>query len=151
VLFRSVAVVVACPAAFAADEKPKKDDQSKKDLKALEGTWKLVSQTKDGTQADKDKLEGMSVTIKGDKWEVKKDDTVLLSGTVTLDASKKPKAADWKVTSDGALKDKTALAIYKVEKDKFHHCYGETRPEKFESGEGSKVTYDVFERVKKKE
>src|SRR5262245_36959244 len=116
----ALTVVVAGAVAFAAD-----DDQSKKDLQSLQGKWKLVSQTKDGKGTGKDEIEGLTVTIKGDKWEVKKGDKTLLSGTVKLDASKTPKSADWTITSDGGLKDKTAAAIYKIDKDKFHHCYGE--------------------------
>ena len=61
-----------------------------------------------------------------------------------------PKAADWKITSEGDLKDKTALGIYDVDKDTWKHCFGfDKRPEKFESKEGSKVTNAVLKRVKK--
>jgi uncharacterized protein (TIGR03067 family) len=141
----ALAILAAGAVAFAAD-----DDQAKKDLKSLEGTWKIVSQTKNGKETEKDKLDGLIVTIKGDKWEVKRDDKVVLAGTVKLVESKKHKAADWTVTSDGDLKDHTVQGIFKVEKDKLHHCYGEKRPEAFESKEDSQVTYAVFERVKKK-
>jgi len=142
-LVLALAVVVACPVAFAAD-----DDQAKKDLKALQGTWKLVKSTQNGKEKDKDEIAGLTVVIKDDKWEVKKDGTTFLSGTVKLDTSKKPKAADWTVKE---LEDKVAPAIYKVDKDSFHNCYhGDTRPEKFESKEDSKVVYDVYERVKEK-
>jgi uncharacterized protein (TIGR03067 family) len=146
-----VAVVIACPAAFAEDEKPKKDDQNKKDLKALQGTWKLVKQVRNGKETDKDQIAGFTVTVKGDKWEAAKDDVVFLSGTGKLDPSKDPKAADWTITTENELKGKVALAIYKVDKDSFHNCYSlDERPKKFESKEDSQVTYDVYERVKEK-
>lgn len=135
-------------AAFAED---KKDDATKADLKALAGTWKYESLTDKGKEVDKEKLAEMVVTITAEgKWDVKTGDTVLLQGTVKLDASKKPKQADWTITSEGELKDKKAVAIYEVEKDTFKHCYTlENRPEKFESKEGTAVIYAVFKRVKK--
>jgi uncharacterized protein (TIGR03067 family) len=78
-----------------------------------------------------------------------KDDTVLLEGTGKLDPSKKPKAADWTITSEGDLKDRVALGIYDVTKDTWKHCFAlDNRPEQFESKEGSKVTYAVLKRVK---
>jgi uncharacterized protein (TIGR03067 family) len=96
-------------------------------------------------------LEGIKLTVTAEgKWVLKKDDTVILEGTGKLDPSKKPKAADWTITSEGGLKDKVALGIYDVTKDTWKHCFAmEKRPEKFASEEGSKVTYAVLKRVKK--
>ena len=127
--------------AFAKD-----DDQAKKDLKALEGTWQYASQV----EADKEKIKAVTVTITAEgKWEAKHEGKVFLEGTVKIDPSKKPKAADWKITTEGDLKDKTALGIYDVDKDTFKHCFSlDKRPEKFESKEGSKVTNAVLKRVK---
>ena len=46
-------------------------------------------------------------------------------------------------------KEVTALAIYEVDGDTFKHCFSvEKRPERFESKEGSGVTYAVYKRVK---
>lgn len=139
-------VALAATAAFAAD-----DDRVKKDLKALTGTWQYTSQVEDGKDTEKEKLEGIKVTITAEgKWELKKDDKVLLEGTVKIDPSKKPRAADWKITTEGELKDRSALGIYDVDKDTFKHCFGfDKRPEKFESKEGSKVTNAVLKRMKK--
>src|SRR4051794_25426955 len=136
----------ACAVASAKD-----DDQAKKDLKALEGTWRYVSQTEDGKEADKEKVKAVTVTVTADgKWEAKYDGKTFLEGTVKLDPSKKPKAADWTITTEGDLKDKTALGIYDVDKDTWKHCFSfDKRPEKFESKEGSKVTNAVLERMKK--
>ena len=101
------------------------DDQAKKDLKALAGTWEYMSQTDDGKETDKEKLKGITLTVTAEgKWELKKDDTVILEGTVKLDPSKKPKAADWTITTEGDLKGKVALGIYDVDKDTWKHCFG---------------------------
>ena len=142
----ALAALTAAAAATAKD-----DGQAKKDLQALAGTWEYASQVEDGKETEKDMLKGVTVTITAEgKWEVKKDGTVFLEGTMKLDPSKKPKAADWTITTEGDLKGKTALGIYDVDKDTWKHCFGfDKRPEKFESKEGSKVTNAVLKRVKK--
>jgi uncharacterized protein (TIGR03067 family) len=143
----ALVALTATAVAFAADD----DAQAKKDLKALEGTWEYVSQVSDGKEVEKEKLEGIRLTVTAEgKWQLKKDDKVLLEGTGKLDPSKKPKAADWTITTEGDLKDKVALGIYDVTKDTWKHCFAtEKRPEKFGSEEGSKVTNAVLKRVKK--
>ncbi len=142
----ALVALAATAVAYAAD-----DGAVKKDMKALAGTWRYVSQTENGKEADKEKVKAVTVTITAEgKWEAKHEGKVFLEGTVKIDPSKKPKAADWKITTEGALKDKTALGIYDVEKGTFKHCFAlEKRPGKFESKEGSKVTNAVLERVKK--
>jgi uncharacterized protein (TIGR03067 family) len=133
-------------AAFAAD-----DAQVKKDLKALEGTWQYTSQVENGKETEKENLKAVTVTVTAEgKWEAKHEGKVFLEGTVKLDPSKKPKAADWAITTEGDLKGKTALGIYDVDRETWKHCFGfDKRPEKFESKEGSKVTNAVLKRVKK--
>ena len=141
----ALAALAATAAAFAND-----DDQAKKDLKALAGTWEYVSQVEDGKETGKDRLKGVTVTVAADgKWALKQGDTVILEGTAKLDPAKKPKAADWTITTEGDLKGKTALGIYDVDRDTWKHCFGfDKRPEKFESKEGSKATDAVLKRAK---
>jgi uncharacterized protein (TIGR03067 family) len=142
----ALVAATATAVAFAAD-----DAQVKKDLKALEGTWQYTSQVDNGKETEKEKLKAVTVTITADgKWEAKQEGKVFLEGTVRIDPSKKPKAADWKITTEGDLKGKSALGIYDVDKDTWKHCFSfDKRPEKFESEEGSKVTNAVLKRVKK--
>jgi uncharacterized protein (TIGR03067 family) len=142
----TLAALTAAAVATAKD-----DDQTKKDLKPLVGTWEHVSQVQDGKETEKDQLKGVTVTVTAEgKWELKKDDTLILEGTVKLDPSKKPKAADWTITTEGDLKGKTALGIYDVDGDTWKHCFSfDKRPEKFDSKEGSMVTNAVLKRVKK--
>jgi uncharacterized protein (TIGR03067 family) len=117
--------------ALAALASAKDDDQVKKGMKALAGTWQYTSQTDNGKEADKEKLKAVTLTITADgKWEAKHEGTVFLEGTVKIDPAKKPKTADWTIATEG--------------------CFAlEKRPEKFESKEGSKVTNAVLARVKK--
>ena len=142
-----LALVAVAAAAVASAE----DDQAKEDLKPLVGTWEYVSQVEDGKETDKEMLKGVTVTITAEgKWEVKHEGKTFLEGTAKLDPSKKPKAADWTITTEGGLKDKAALGIYQVDRDTWKHCFSfEKRPEKFESKEGSKITNAVLKRVKK--
>lgn len=130
---------------FAADERVQKD------LKLFEGTWQYTSQDADGKETDKEMLKAVTITVAADgKWEVKHEGKTFLEGTAKLDPAKKPKAADWTITTEGDLKGKTALGIYDVDKDTWKHCFAfDKRPEKFESKEGSKVTNAVLKRVKK--
>ena len=141
----ALAALAATAAAFADDE------QAKKDLKALEGTWQYTFQEEDGKETEKEKLKAVTVTVTADgKWEAKHEGKTFLEGTVKLDPSKKPKAADWTITTEGDLKGKSALGIYDVDRDTWKHCFGfDKRPETFESKEGSKVTNAVLKRVKK--
>jgi uncharacterized protein (TIGR03067 family) len=142
----ALALLAATAAAFAGD-----DGQAKKDLQALEGTWQYTSQEEDGKETDREKLKAVTVTVTAEgKWAAKHEGKTFLEGTVKLDPSKKPKAADWTITTEGDLKGKTALGIYDVDQDTWKHCFGfDRRPERFESKEGSKVTNAVLKRVKK--
>jgi len=122
-------------------------DDTEKDLKKLAGTWEPVSTTEDGKDKSADELKGEKVVIdeKGN-WEVFKDGNSLLKGSVKLDPSKKPKAADWSV--EGA--DIVAKGIYELDGDKFKHCFSlMERPTEFGSKEGSGITNIVFKKAKK--
>ena len=57
----ALAALAATAAAFAGD-----DDQAKKDLKALEGTWQYTSQEENGKETEKEKLKAVTVTVTAD-------------------------------------------------------------------------------------
>ena len=122
-------------------------DDAAKDLKKFVGTWQEVSNISDGKERPADDVKGSTVVIDASgKWEALKDGTVYLKGSVKLDPSKKPRAADW--TVEGF--DKPVLGIYEVDGDTWKHCFAiGKRPTEFGSKEGSGVTYIVLKRVKK--
>ena len=122
-------------------------DDTEKELKKLVGTWETISQKEDGKDKSVDDTKGSTVTIdSAGKWEALKDGTVFLKGTVKLDTTKKPLAADW--TIEGF--DMVAKGIVEVDGDTFKHCFSlKERPTEFGSKEGSSVVYIVFKRVKK--
>jgi uncharacterized protein (TIGR03067 family) len=122
-------------------------DDAEKDLMKLVGTWQEVSNISDGKERAEADVKSSTVVIDASgKWEALKDGTVYLKGSVKLDPSKKPRAAEW--TVEGF--DKPVLGIYDVDGDTWKHCFAmDKRPTEFGSKEGSGVTYIVLKRVKK--
>jgi uncharacterized protein (TIGR03067 family) len=134
----------------AADEK---DDAVKKDLAALAGTWVPVSVEIDGRKLGDEELKGVAVTYGASgKISVRRGDKVIGEGTFKIDPGKKPKAIDYKQTSEGEDKGKTALGIYEVEGDTLKLCTvpeGKERPAEFSSKPGSGHYLRVYKREKK--
>jgi uncharacterized protein (TIGR03067 family) len=122
-------------------------DEAERDLKKLVGTWEEVSHTANGKDKTSDEVKGTTVVIDASgKWEAFKDGTSLLKGTVKLDPSKKPRAADWAIEGS----DMVAKGIYDVTEDTWKHCFSlKERPTEFGSKEGSEVYYIVLKRAKK--
>ena len=125
-------------------------DDAEKDLKKLVGTWQEVSHIShisDGKERPAADVKSATVVIDASgKWEALKDGTMYLKGSVKIDASKSPRAADWKIDDP----DMTALGIYQVDGDTWKHCFAmDKRPTEFGSKDGSGVTYIVLKRVKK--
>jgi uncharacterized protein (TIGR03067 family) len=136
----ALAFAFAVTGALAADE-------AANDLKKFVGTWQEDSNTVDGKARPAEDVKGSTVVIAADgKWEALKDGAVYLKGSVKLDPSKSPRAADW--TVEGF--DKPALGIYEIDGDTWKHCFHfDKRPTEFGSKEGSGVVYIVLKRVKK--
>jgi uncharacterized protein (TIGR03067 family) len=106
-----------------------------------------VSNTTDGKDRPAEDVKGSTVVIdaKGN-WQALKDGSVYLKGSVKLDPSKSPRAADW--TVEGF--DQPVLGIYAVDGDTWKHCFAVSkRPTEFASKEGTGVSYIVLKRVKK--
>ena len=139
-LLLSLAVVLAAAGLAAGDD-------AETDLKKLTGTWEEVSHTADGKAKPADEVKGTTVVIDtAGKWEVFRDGTSQLKGTVKLDPAQKPKAADWAIEGT----DMVARGIYEVDGDTWKHCFSlAARPTEFGSKEGSGVYYIVLKRVKK--
>jgi uncharacterized protein (TIGR03067 family) len=136
-----LAVVLLTGLAMAGDTK---DDKAK-----LQGTWKAeVEGKKAEFKFDKDNFTGTFSEGEGKTFVVK--------GTVTLDAKKKPKEMDIKIT-DFPVKElvgKTIPCIYDVDGDTLKWCAGDpdkgARPKEFpaKEGEGKDGIYLVLKRAK---
>jgi uncharacterized protein (TIGR03067 family) len=148
---RHFALIVAAAALVAADDK---NDDNKKELKKLEGSWKLVREETAGSLLPEDIRKENSLLIEDDKiyWVmgVKKYRTANL---VKLDPKADPKTIDIEYTL-GSFKDQKWVGIYKLDGDKLEICWAEPksekRPQKFATkpGIGNGHIYSKYERVK---
>jgi uncharacterized protein (TIGR03067 family) len=130
-------VTVLAVVLLVAADKPK-DDAGKKDLDKLQGTWSYVSFEINGQKMPADELKRMSITYEGNKWTVKQDDKVVVSGTQKLDPTKKPHQADSLIV-EGEGKGTTMLGIYELKGDTMKACFdpsGKERPTSFTPKEG---------------
>jgi uncharacterized protein (TIGR03067 family) len=130
-------------------------DSFKKELKALEGNWRLTRFESKGRVRPANLIIGDRYVIEEDKlqsyWgDTNKGDAATI---VKIDGKANPKTIDVTHTY-GSSRGKTQLGIYKIEKDKFEVAWGEPgatkRPTKFTSkpGVGSAHEYRVYEREK---
>ena len=97
-------------------------DQAKKDLQRLQGTWIMVALEVDGKLVGEDKLKDTTLVIKGNKYITRVREREIET-TFTLDPSKKPKAIDM-VFADGDKKDKVLKGIYEIDGDTLRICRG---------------------------
>src|SRR5437868_308419 len=94
-------------------------DDAKKDLAALKGTWGITSAEKDGKDVT-DKA--VTLTFDGSKVIVKKDAKILFEGSYKIDPAKKPKTIDVVQESEGDAKGKTIPGIYILDGDSLKIC-----------------------------
>jgi uncharacterized protein (TIGR03067 family) len=128
------------------------DNEVKKELERLQGTWNLVGRELDGKMASEDDiklLEGKLV-ITGDKatYTARGDDAREV--TIKIDPTAQPRAIEWTITK-GPAKGEKVLAIYKIEGDRLTVCSGtsERRPKQFATKAGSPFVIIVWQKQKK--
>lgn len=123
-------------------------DEAKKALDQLQGTWKLVSATRDGKDMPEETVKTFKSAINRDKLTIARDGKTVEEGKLNLDPTKTPKVIDI-VFGDGS---KTALGIYELDGDTFKVCYSKPagdRPKEFSAKEGSGQTLSIWRREKK--
>jgi uncharacterized protein (TIGR03067 family) len=111
------------------------------DRQALEGTWTCAAATIDGSPLAADTAKLLKLTLTADRFKTQRGEQVLFDSTYTIDPTKEPKQIDM-IGTEGDLKGKPALGIYKLDGDKLTLCYtmpGNERPAKFESAAKSGV------------
>jgi uncharacterized protein (TIGR03067 family) len=151
--FGWIAFIVAAGLMVAADDAKKKkeglDEASKADLKKLQGEWVAIAMEENGEKRPEDGLKKVKLTLKGDQWTFQREDD-MLSGTIKLDATKKPKNSDATVEGSGD----TVLGIYEIDGDTWKLCYsnpGGERPTDFTAKADSGRTLIVMKRGAKKD
>jgi uncharacterized protein (TIGR03067 family) len=125
------------------------DDAAKKDLERFQGNWSLISAERDGKKTPEEEAKKIKLTIQGNKFVLRKDGVVVSEGTMTLDASKKPKAVTETITA-GPNKGKMFSAVYEIDDDQHRISFaatGKERPTAFSSSNGQLL--QVWRRDKK--
>jgi uncharacterized protein (TIGR03067 family) len=140
-----------CVLAVATFTTARAEEDAKKELKALQGTWKVVAAEQDGDPLDR--IVGGTLTIKDNNFTIKTAGGTELKGDLTLDPAKAPKHIDF-AHQDGPLKDKTWQGIYELKDDALKLCYAEAdsdkeRPAEFKTLKKSRLLLLELKREKK--
>ena len=144
-------LLTACALAFATFATARDEEAAKKELKALQGSWKVVAAEQDGDPLDR--IVGGTLTIKDNNFAIKTVDKVELKGDLTLDPAKAPKHINF-AHQDGPLKDKKWEGIYELKDDVLKLCYAEAdsdkeRPTEFKTLKKSRLLLIEMKREKK--
>lgn len=131
-------VIVAAGLFIAADAK----EDVAKEMKKLEGKWKVVAVEARGMKVPEDKLKDAAVIIKGDKITMADPGKGSKDLVFKIDPTKKPKHID---LTDPKEKD-TAPAIYSLEGDELRICVplamkDAKRPESFETKDKPQMAF----------
>lgn len=95
-------------------------EEAKKELEKLQGEWVMAALEVEGKPVPDEKIQGTTLTIKGDKYIVSVKDKKH-EVTITLDPTKNPKHIDM-AFPDGTNAPRIGKGIYKIEDDKFILC-----------------------------
>ena len=118
----------------------------------LEGAWVCTCATIDGRPLAPEAAAQLRLTLTGNRYQTARGGQVLFDSTFTLDPARQPKQIDL-IGTEGELKGKAALGIYKLEGDQLTICYvmpGSERPKTFESPPQSGVFLVVWKRAEAK-
>src|SRR5262249_34011226 len=152
---RYALLIVAAGLLVAADapkEKEKdKEEAVKKELKKLDGTWKVTGGKENGKALQEDFVKALELIIKDGTYSFRANDVELEQGKLKPDLSKKPKQLDIEITA-GNDKDKTQVGIYELDGDTFKLCVArpgeKERPKEFDAKEDSNHTLFELKREK---
>jgi uncharacterized protein (TIGR03067 family)/prepilin-type processing-associated H-X9-DG protein len=130
------AALCTCAALVARDARAAGGDKKGKDeIDLFQGSWTVVSASKDGQEVPEEIRKELKMSFAGKKITI----SIMgmdIKGEITLDPSKSPKHID--IMFEG--KDEKGYGIYKVEGDTIKICAGETkdsRPKEFKDANGA--------------
>ena len=126
-----------------------RSDVPKKELKELQGEWRVTQGVKAGEAAEEDVLNMMRAVIVGNKVTFSRKETnsekVIYEFTIEgIDATKNPKTIDLEIENE------KVAGIYKLDKGMLTLCIGKERPTTFESKQGTFTALFVLTRQPKK-
>ena len=122
------------------------------DNKSLPGVWTCASAVIDGKPLAEEAAKNLKLTLTADRYKTERGEQVLFDSTYKVDAAKNPPQMDM-IGTEGDLKSKVALGIYKLAGDTLTICYvmpGKERPAAFESQPQSGAFLVVWKRSEKK-
>ena len=142
-----VLVVLTTPILLSAG-----DEDVRKELKAMQGTWKAVALEAGGKPLPKEAIPDFTFIIGANGKSTGKMAQSEYTATITVNPKKDPKTID-NLHESGAQKGKKQHGVYKLEGDKFTVCMTPPgsaegdRPKDFTTKDTANVVF-VFERVK---
>lgn len=134
--------VLITPLALGA----KDDEAVAKELKALEGTWKVVGAEFGGAALEKDSVPDFTFIVAAGGKATAKTPTAEDQAKFTVDPAKDPKTID-NLHESGASKGQTQYGIYKLEGDTWTVCMSrpgikpEDRPKSFDTKDTTHVVF----------
>lgn len=141
---------IVAPAQSAADTK---EEATKKDHLAIEGTWQAISLEVNGNAVGADDVKKIAIDNGRDgEWTLLVEGKEIAEGTSTIDPTVTPKTVDFKTTKGGNA-GQTTYGIYEMTGKTRRICYaepGRPRPADFSAPAGSGRILAVFERVEEK-
>jgi len=155
----SMSVVLVCVLTGVAADEPKKQALVAKELKLLEGTWKVVSIVQAGKEQPEDTL-GETMTFKGGKLTERgnQEDDEDESRQFRLDPTCDPKVIDFdEANKDFRDADEVVEGVYRLDGDTLTICINwesgrgavkGNRPTALESKEGTSARLITFKRQK---
>lgn len=115
------------------------------------GEWTCVSATIDGRPTTGDTAKELRLSLTADRYKTERGGQVLFDSSYKTDAAREPALIEM-IGTEGELKDKPALGIYKLDGDTLTMCYvmpGKERPKTFESLPNSGAFLVVWKRATK--
>src|SRR5262245_42467844 len=140
--------VLAAPLTLVADS----DEDVRKELKAMQGTWKAAALEAGGKPLPKEAIPDFTYIVSADGKAIGKMATSEYQAKISVDPKKDPKTID-NLHESGAQKGKRQYGIYKLDGDKFTVCMTRPgvaegdRPKSFDTKDTANVVF-IFERVK---
>jgi uncharacterized protein (TIGR03067 family) len=140
--------------ALLGAEKPKpelkKDLVHQEDLRKMQGDWVVVEGEQGGKSIGADDLKSMHFHVGSDQYEFKQTGATE-KGTLSVDASQRPKALDIHIV-EGDQAGKLQRGIYQFDGGRLKICVsppGDDRPKEFKTKENKEDAVLIFERPKK--